>query len=77
MLIILLVTNQRCIISIHQNAKTLMTVGRSLMYNKNNRGPMTEPWGFLEIFRRFSEQIPEKPFQKIISKKYNSTPDTL
>ena len=40
-------------------SKILLTVGRSLMYIKNNRGPRTEPWGTPVVIGSFFEQTPE------------------
>ena len=40
-------------------SKILLTVGRSLMYIKNNRGPRTEPWGTPVVIVSFFEQTPE------------------
>ena len=42
-------------------SKILLTVGRSLMFIKNNynRGPRTEPWGTPVVIGSFFEQTPE------------------
>ena len=39
--------------------KILLTVGRSLIYIKNSRGPRTEPWGTPVVIGSFFEEIPE------------------
>ena len=40
-------------------SKTLLIVGRSLMYIKNNRGPRTEPCGIPVVIGSFFEQTPQ------------------
>ena len=37
----------------------LLTVGRSLIYIKNSRGPRTEPWDTPVVIGSFTEEIPE------------------
>ena len=37
-------------------SKILLTVGRSLMYIKNNKDPRTEPWGTPVVIGSFFEQ---------------------
>ena len=39
--------------------KILLTVGRSLIYIKNSRGPRTEPWGTPVVIGSFFEEFPE------------------
>ena len=40
-------------------SEILLTVGRSLMYIKNNNGPRTEPWGTPVVIGSLIEQTSE------------------
>ena len=40
------------------NIKLLEAFGKSLIYNKNNRGPKTDPWGTPQVIGNEEEEWP-------------------